>query len=179
MIAILANGAVPQHPIPCQILADAALLVCCDGALAAARAIGREPDFVVGDGDRHVRESFQLAAGAPGQRNGAEAEDAGRFHGVNDILRVAGGADGQQYVALAPDAEHLLGENEVGGLIVGKGGAEPHLIDKGKGGQRALQVPVQVIDVGFNTMSDILGRKACVRKVCSSVNSSPSLYCAK
>ena len=51
LIAILANGAVPQHPIPRQILADAALLVCCDGALAAARALGREPDFVVGDGD--------------------------------------------------------------------------------------------------------------------------------
>jgi len=48
---ILANGAPPQHPIPCQILANARLLVCCDGALAAARALGREPDFVVGDGD--------------------------------------------------------------------------------------------------------------------------------
>ena len=48
---ILANGAPPQHPIPCQILANARLLVCCDGALATARALGREPDFVVGDGD--------------------------------------------------------------------------------------------------------------------------------
>ena len=27
------------------------MLVCCDGALAVARALGREPDFVVGDGD--------------------------------------------------------------------------------------------------------------------------------
>ena len=51
MIAILANGTAPRHPIPRQILAEAALLVCCDGALAAARALGREPDFVVGDGD--------------------------------------------------------------------------------------------------------------------------------
>ena len=51
LIAILANGAVPQHPIPRQILADADILVCCDGALAVARALGREPDFVVGDGD--------------------------------------------------------------------------------------------------------------------------------
>ena len=51
MIAVLANGAVPRHPIPRQLLAEAALLVCCDGALAAARALGREPDFVVGDGD--------------------------------------------------------------------------------------------------------------------------------
>jgi len=48
---ILANGAPPQHPIPCQILANARLLVCCDGALATARLLGREPDFVVGDGD--------------------------------------------------------------------------------------------------------------------------------
>ena len=51
MIAILANGTAPHHPIPRQILAEAALLVCCDGAFAAARALGREPDFVVGDGD--------------------------------------------------------------------------------------------------------------------------------
>ena len=50
-IAILANSAAPQHPIPRQLLAEAALLVCCDGALAVARTLGREPDFVVGDGD--------------------------------------------------------------------------------------------------------------------------------
>ena len=50
-IAILANGAAPRHRIPRQILAEASFLVCCDGALAAARALGREPDFVVGDGD--------------------------------------------------------------------------------------------------------------------------------
>ena len=51
MIAVLANGAVPRHPTPLKILADADILVCCDGALAAARLLGREPDFVVGDGD--------------------------------------------------------------------------------------------------------------------------------
>ena len=50
-IAILANGDAPRHPIPRQILSEASLLVCCDGALATARALGREPDFVVGDGD--------------------------------------------------------------------------------------------------------------------------------
>ena len=50
-IAILANGTAPRHPIPRHILAEAGLLVCCDGALATARALGREPDFVVGDGD--------------------------------------------------------------------------------------------------------------------------------
>ena len=54
MIAILANGAMPQHPMSRQILAEADLLVCCDGALATARALGREPDFVVGDGDSLV-----------------------------------------------------------------------------------------------------------------------------
>lgn len=51
MIAVLANGAVPRHPTPLKILADADILICCDGALAAARLLGREPDFVVGDGD--------------------------------------------------------------------------------------------------------------------------------
>ena len=51
MIVVLANGAVPCHPTPLKILADADTLVCCDGALATARALGREPDFVVGDGD--------------------------------------------------------------------------------------------------------------------------------
>ncbi|MBR1589327.1 MAG: thiamine diphosphokinase [Kiritimatiellae bacterium] len=50
-IAILANGAMPRHPKPLQILSEASFLICCDGALAAARALGREPDFVVGDGD--------------------------------------------------------------------------------------------------------------------------------
>ena len=51
MIVLLANGAAPRHPIPRRILAEADQLVCCDGALAAARVLGREPDFVVGDGD--------------------------------------------------------------------------------------------------------------------------------
>ena len=50
-IAILANGTAPRHQIPRHILAEAGVLICCDGALATARALGREPDFVVGDGD--------------------------------------------------------------------------------------------------------------------------------
>ncbi len=50
-IAILANGAQPWHPIPRRILDEASMLVCCDGALTKARHLGREPDFVVGDGD--------------------------------------------------------------------------------------------------------------------------------
>jgi len=50
-VAILADGEVPCHPMPRGILASAATLICCDGAYVKARALGREPDFVVGDGD--------------------------------------------------------------------------------------------------------------------------------
>lgn len=50
-VAILANGEPPRHAAPLAALAAADLLVACDGALAAARALGREPDYVVGDGD--------------------------------------------------------------------------------------------------------------------------------
>ena len=50
-VAILANGAPPRHAAPCAALATADVLVACDGALVAARALDREPDYVVGDGD--------------------------------------------------------------------------------------------------------------------------------
>ena len=50
-VAILANGEPPRHAVPRAALAAADLLVVCDGAVAAARALGREPDYVVGDGD--------------------------------------------------------------------------------------------------------------------------------
>ena len=50
-VAILANGVPPRHAAPRHVLAAADSLVACDGALAAARALGREPDYVVGDGD--------------------------------------------------------------------------------------------------------------------------------
>ena len=50
-VAILANGVPPRHAAPRHVLAAADALVACDGALAAARALGREPDYVVGDGD--------------------------------------------------------------------------------------------------------------------------------
>ena len=49
--AILANGAPPTHAAPLAHLREAAELICCDGACATARRLGREPDFVVGDGD--------------------------------------------------------------------------------------------------------------------------------
>ena len=48
---ILANGAPPTHFVPRTHLREATELICCDGACRAARALGREPDFVVGDGD--------------------------------------------------------------------------------------------------------------------------------
>ena len=50
-VAILATGEPPRHAAPRAALAAADLLVACDGALGTARALGREPDYVVGDGD--------------------------------------------------------------------------------------------------------------------------------
>jgi len=50
-VAILANGEPPRQQAPLEALAAADVLVACDGALASARSLGREPDFVVGDGD--------------------------------------------------------------------------------------------------------------------------------
>ena len=50
-VAILAKGDPPRHAAPRAAFAEADLLVACDGAFAAARALGREPDYVVGDGD--------------------------------------------------------------------------------------------------------------------------------
>ena len=50
-LALLANGVPPSHPAPLMCLRTARTLVCCDGACAAARVLGREPDYVVGDGD--------------------------------------------------------------------------------------------------------------------------------
>ena len=50
-VAIIANGDIPRHAVPRAAFADADLRVACDGALAAARALGHEPDYVVGDGD--------------------------------------------------------------------------------------------------------------------------------
>ncbi len=46
---ILAQGAFPSHPYPLQVLHEAAMLVCTDGAVNNLK--GREPDIVVGDLD--------------------------------------------------------------------------------------------------------------------------------
>lgn len=49
--AILADGAPPVHPVARAAFDAASQLVCCDGAYRKARALGRMPDLVVGDGD--------------------------------------------------------------------------------------------------------------------------------
>lgn len=49
--AILADGAPPTHPVARAAFDAASRLVCCDGAYRKARALGRMPDLVVGDGD--------------------------------------------------------------------------------------------------------------------------------
>ena len=50
-VAIIASGDTPSHAVPRAALAAADLRVACDGALASARALGFEPNYVVGDGD--------------------------------------------------------------------------------------------------------------------------------
>jgi len=49
-VAILADGEPPVGAAAAVFL-SAAAVVACDGALRTARALGREPDFTVGDGD--------------------------------------------------------------------------------------------------------------------------------
>ncbi len=49
--AILADGAPPTHPAARAAFDAASRLICCDGAYRKARALGRMPDLVVGDGD--------------------------------------------------------------------------------------------------------------------------------
>lgn len=49
-LVVLANGA-PPTGAALEILHSARVLVACDGAAATAHSLGREPDFVVGDGD--------------------------------------------------------------------------------------------------------------------------------
>lgn len=49
-VAILADGELPEGEAR-RIFFAAPALVACDGAVLSARALGREPDYVVGDGD--------------------------------------------------------------------------------------------------------------------------------
>lgn len=58
---ILANGERPSSPLACATWMCADEVIACDGAVELAHALGREPDFVVGDGDSltpNVREKL-------------------------------------------------------------------------------------------------------------------------
>ncbi len=57
MTILLASGDFPRHHIPLQFLARAERVVCCDGAVDALIAHGREPDWIVGDLDSISAES--------------------------------------------------------------------------------------------------------------------------
>ncbi len=69
VVAVLANGEVPRGAA-LELLRSADALVACDGALATARALGREPDFVVGDGDSASPEDL-VALGVRFVRDGS------------------------------------------------------------------------------------------------------------
>ena len=48
---ILANGEYPAHELPLRLLAEAQLVVCCDGAANEYISRGHTPDVIIGDGD--------------------------------------------------------------------------------------------------------------------------------
>lgn len=48
---ILANGEYPTHPLPLQMLQEAAFVACCDGAANEYIRRGHTPDMIIGDGD--------------------------------------------------------------------------------------------------------------------------------
>ena len=48
---ILANGEYPAHELPLRLLAEAQLVVCCDGAANEYISHGHTPDVIIGDGD--------------------------------------------------------------------------------------------------------------------------------
>ena len=50
-VVILAKGDYPTHPIPLRILKDSKTIICCDGAVNNLEAIGKVPDFIIGDTD--------------------------------------------------------------------------------------------------------------------------------
>lgn len=56
-IVILANGEFPSHPVPLNILREAELIICCDGAADALLRQGMEPDLIIGDLDSLNREN--------------------------------------------------------------------------------------------------------------------------
>ncbi len=48
---ILANGQYPSHPAPVRCLAEADLIICCDGSAEKLVAHGLEPGIIIGDLD--------------------------------------------------------------------------------------------------------------------------------
>jgi len=48
---VMGNGDFPTHPIPLKILAEAPLVVCCDGGANNYIAQGYVPNLIIGDGD--------------------------------------------------------------------------------------------------------------------------------
>lgn len=48
---ILANGEMPTHELPLQLLRDAKHLICCDGAIDKLAALHLQPSVVIGDFD--------------------------------------------------------------------------------------------------------------------------------
>ena len=48
---ILANGEYPAHELPLRLLAEAQVVVCCDGAANEYISRGHTPDVIIGDGD--------------------------------------------------------------------------------------------------------------------------------
>lgn len=48
---VLADGNYPTHPIPLKMLAEAKMVVCCDGASNSYVAKGYSPTVIIGDGD--------------------------------------------------------------------------------------------------------------------------------
>jgi len=48
---IVADGKFPDHEIPLKVLADAEIIVCCDGATSKVDSFGKNPYAIVGDLD--------------------------------------------------------------------------------------------------------------------------------
>lgn len=97
--AILADGAPPTHPVARAAFDAAARLVCCDGAYRTARALGRMPDLVVGDGDSLAAEDrvalgerfVLLAEQETNDLDKAFRTAVARFGGAGIVILGAGG----------------------------------------------------------------------------------------
>ena len=56
---IIANGEIPSHAIPLQLLKSVRSIICCDGAVSKLLTLGLEPTVIVGDGDSILSEHRQ------------------------------------------------------------------------------------------------------------------------